>query len=113
MAFHFAFLLLLASGFDGRWIASPVLGGKVRLNLQTILDLKIQAGQVTGTVKPAAKDAAAVQILDGHIDGDQIVFRTLFNSAEIIWTGRLDKNQLHLVRTPKGKPIGVGFLARK
>ncbi|MBI3694907.1 MAG: hypothetical protein HY238_08725 [Acidobacteria bacterium] len=112
--------LLLAAGawatpVDGRWVVTFQTPKGTK---ELVLNLKADGDRLTGTVGMGRK-GRAVQIVDGKINGDEISFTTKAggrkqqNRAKILWTGRIDGNELTGSRQREGGRRGRPFTAVK
>ena len=112
--------LLIAAGawataVDGRWVAKFETPKGTK---ELVLNLKADGDRVTGTVGVGRK-GRGLQIVDGKINGDEISFTTKAggrkqqNPAKILWSGRIDGNELKGTRQREGGRRGRPFTAVK
>ena len=110
-----AILLLVcsaaAAGLDGRWaveVTPQTSKGTQGNSYGTILDLRTNGSQLTGSVIPMqGKTAHSIPIVGGTIDGDHFVFSTLQSSKKgdstmAEWEGTVSGDQITGQRTSNG-----------
>ncbi len=68
--------MALAADPTGKWTWTFKAGKKdMQKDVSATADLKLENGQLTGTVSPPGKKAAPLTIKDGKIDGDKVSFK--------------------------------------
>ena len=113
--------LSASSDLDGKWSAELQTHGKKSKKSANAkaagpgaLNLLAGSGKVSGAVG-AGKRALTIQ--DGKLDGSDFSFVTLRKSkkgeARLIWSGKLDGDQLHGARTREGGKRGSSFAAKR
>jgi hypothetical protein len=117
-------LVALAAGIDGKWVASMKMpaskkqGGEAR-EVQFTLDLKSEAGKLTGTVSGGtSRRAPTLAIEDGKIEGDKFSFTTAQKSKQgqerkWVWEGALQGDELRGTRAAAGGRRGIDFTAKR
>ena len=106
-------LTLAATPVDGRWVAKIEARKKTQ---ELVLNLRSDGDRLTGTVGAKRRD---LEIKDGKISGDTVTFTTTSRgkkqqqAIKILWTGRIEGNELKGTRQREGGKQGRPFTAVK
>ncbi len=118
-------LALYAASIDGKWVAevkgkaNKKRGGGEQITTITF-DLKSSGGALTGTVDAGVRrNAGAMQITDGKIDGDSFSFTTFQKGRKAkadqkwTWKGTLQGDELRGDRSRDGARRSMPFTAKR
>ena|SRR5579863_319189 len=110
-------LMLLASAafaadVTGKWVGqAPGRGGETQ---EVTINLKVDGGQLTGSVTTRRGDAP---ISEGKIDGDDITFAQVMefngNSVKLLYKGKVSGDEIKFTREREGGERKVEFTAKR
>ena len=111
---------LFAATFDGMWqgeMKTPARKGAETRSVMTTLDLHSEGDAVKGTLSFGKKGKHTVEIKDGKVDGDKLVFTTTRETPKgprtRTWEGTFAGDELHVTAGSGRKRPGTTLVLKR